>query len=224
MSYPILASVFFFTCFISIIGLVSLSFPKMRKIFLKKFKLFYLAWFLFYFIFIVLFTGPKDIEKYPISKSSLYTLPWETDVNHFVSQGNRSFVSHRDFYEYSWDFWMANGTKILAARSGKVIKIVDSLEGIGLKSNYISIEHVDGTRAIYAHIQKNSVPVKLGDEIKQGQVIARSGMVGQTINPHLHFAVINKEGTSSIPISFSDVLGGVPMAGNSYKGGIKSNK
>lgn len=58
--------------------------------------------------------------------------------------------------------------------------------------------------------------MKVGDQAKQGQPIALSGMVGQTIFPHVHFYVINKEGTSSIPISFGEVPGGVPMAGRFY--------
>ena len=48
---------------------------------------------------------------------------------------------------------------------------------------------------------------------KQGQPIALSGMVGQTIFPHLHFAVFNREETESLPIAFSEVRRGVPLAG-----------
>ncbi len=39
------------------------------------------------------------------------------------------------------------------------------------------------------------------------------------IFPHVHFLVINKEGTSPIPISFAEVPGGVPFAGRFYESG-----
>jgi hypothetical protein len=44
-------------------------------------------------------------------------------------------------------------------------------------------------------------------------------MVGQTIFPHVHFAVFNKEGSASLPISFNDVSGGIPLAGHFYVSG-----
>ena len=165
-------------------------------------------------MFICLFTGPTDLKEYPPQSSSPYRLPWKAGVSRFVAQGNRSFTSHRDFHLYAWDFVMPNGTEILAARDGRVREVEDSFDGIGLKSNFLIIEHEDGERSAYAHIRQSGALVKVGDQVKQGQPVALSGMVGQTIFPHVHFYVINKEGTSSIPISFSEVPGGVPMAGH----------
>ena len=60
---------------------------------------------------------------------------------------------------------------------------------------------------------------QLGDFVKQGQPIALSGMVGQTIFPHIHFVVFNKEDSASLPISFNDVPGGIPLAGHFYVSG-----
>ncbi len=111
---------------------------------------------------------------------------------------------------------MPIGTQVLAARDGTVTEIKESFDGIGFQSNYILIAHVDGTRAMYAHIKKNGSVVKLGDLVEQGQLIAYSGMVGQTINPHLHFVVFDKEGITSLPITFSDVPDGIPYAGRFY--------
>lgn len=110
---------------------------------------------------------------------------------------------------------MPNGTEILAARDGKVVEIIDTANGIGLVSNFISIEHEDGARSTYAHIQKGGARVKIGDSVRQGQVIALSGMVGQTIFPHVHFYVVGKNGLA-LPVSFQDVEDGVPLAGHTY--------
>lgn len=216
--YLILATLFFLTIVICILLFTGfLLKPKIWQRNLYKIKFFCALWFVPYCIFILFFTGPVELAKYPPNEMSLYKLPWKANVTRFVSQGNRSFTSHRGLHLYSWDFWMPIGTEILAARDGKVVKVEDRFNGIGLNSNFITIEHDDGTHAIYAHIKHLGSIAKVNMNIKQGQLIAYSGMVGQTINPHLHFVVLNKEETFSIPISFSDVPGGVPFAGHFYK-------
>lgn len=139
-----------------------------------------------------------------------------------MAQGNRSFTSHREFHEFAWDFVMPNGTEILAAREGQVVELEDRFSGIGLKSNFIFIEHEDGELSVYAHIQRDGALANVGDQVRRGQPIALSGMVGQTIFPHLHFYVTNPQRTSSIPISFEEIPGGVPLAGRFYTSGNDS--
>lgn len=173
-------------------------------------------WFVTYFIFIIFFTGPKNLSLYPDPTSSPYKLPWKEGVARFVAQGNNSFTSHRNLHLHAWDFIMANGTPVLAARGGEVDEVVQNFDGIGFDSNYIHIRHDDGSVGGYAHIKKDSSFVKVGEKIYQGQPIALSGMVGQTIMPHLHFYVLDEEKTASLPISFIDVPEGVPLAGRFY--------
>lgn len=219
MTYIILATIFFLTLIAGFINGIGLLFKKNK---FKKYNKIYIAWLSIYTLFIIFGTGPS-LNRARIQKNSPYKLPWQEGVEHFVSQGNKSFTSHRDLHLYAWDFWMPIGTKILASRSGKVIKVIDHFDGIGIESNLIKIEHLDKSKALYAHIKKHGSLVKEGDNILQGQVIALSGMVGQTINPHLHFVVFNKDETESIPISFSDVDGGVPLAGHFYTSQNKKN-
>ena len=159
------------------------------------------------------------MSLYPPKEFSHYKLPWKAGASRFIAQGNRSFISHRDFSQYAWDFVMPNGTEILAARDGQVFEVEDGFDGIGLNSNFVIIRHNDGESSVYAHILHGGALIKVGDLVKRGQPIALSGMVGQTIFPHLHFSVINKKGTSSIPISFLDVQDGVPLAGQFYTSG-----
>ena len=180
-----------------------------------------LAWFVPYALFCAALTGPTDLARYPPAAESPYRLPWAAGVERCVAQGNRGITSHRGLHHFAWDFIMANGTPILAARSGVVAEVVDHHQGIGFAANLISVEHRDGTRAGYAHIQKNSAMFRVGDQVRRGQPIARSGMVGQTVFPHLHFYVRNREGTASIPISFNEVPAGVPLFGRCYRSNNK---
>jgi murein DD-endopeptidase MepM/ murein hydrolase activator NlpD len=179
----------------------------------------YAVWFITYSMFILFFTGPLDSQTYQPQANSPYKLPWQSGIKRLVVQGNRSFTSHRDRNLFAWDFLMANGTQILASRAGKVTEIKQDFDGIGLNSNFVIIEHEDGQRSGYFHIQHKSSLVHVGDVVKQGQPIALSGMVGQTIFPHVHFAVFNKENSASLPITFNDVPEGIPLAGHFYISG-----
>lgn len=55
--------------------------------------------------------------------------------------------------------------------------------------NYVMIEHSDGTRTLYGHMYENSITVKSGDVVKQGQVIGKMGSSGRSTGTHLHFEV-----------------------------------
>jgi murein DD-endopeptidase MepM/ murein hydrolase activator NlpD len=223
--YPALAFIFFLTIIISILILVGLiSRPLIWKNNQLKIRLFCAFWFTPYIIFILFFTGPTDLSLYPSHENSPYKLPWKAGISHFVAQGNRSFTSHRGLFFYAWDFVMPIGTEILSARDGQVFKVVDHFDGIGLNSNVIEILHDDGQRSIYAHIQLHGALVHEGEKVRQGQPIALSGLVGQTTEPHLHFAVLDSAGTASLPISFNDVTSGVPLAGHFYTSGNEPKK
>lgn len=215
--YPFLAVVFFLSLLIGTLLTMGLILkPPFWRHYLSRIRIFTALWFTPYFIFILFFTGPLDLSKYPAQSSSPYKLPWQAGVTRILSQGNRSFTSHRGLHLYAWDFVMPIGTKVLAAREGTVLEIEQSFSTVGLNGNSILIRHNDGEVSGYFHIQKNGALVKVGDQVAQGQPIALSGMTGQTTLPHLHFVVFNPEQTASIPISFQDVSTGVPLAGHFY--------
>jgi len=126
-------------------------------------------------------------------KEFIYSLPFENNSSFLVYQGYNGSFSHQN--ENALDFEMPIGTKILAVRDGIVIKVIDENsktcdKKVCIKyNNYIIIYHKDGTFSEYAHIKKEGAMVKRGDEIKKGQVIAKSGNVGYSSGPHLHFQV-----------------------------------
>jgi len=47
-----------------------------------------------------------------------------------------------------------------------------------------------GYFAFYAHLQKNSVTVRVGDQVKKGTVLGKLGNSGNTSGPHLHFHIM----------------------------------
>ena len=125
--------------------------------------------------------------------SYVYALPYENKTTHLLIQGYFSHFSHRE--RAALDFKMKRGTKILAARDGVVVRVKEDGNKGGLNKKYrpygnnIVIQHADGSRAGYWHLQYNGALVNVGDSVKTGQVIALSGKTGYTALPHLHFLV-----------------------------------
>ena len=74
----------------------------------------------------------------------------------------------------------------------------------GVQSGYgkiVKIRHVNGYETRYAHL--NKIYVKKGQKVKQGEVIAQSGMSGRVTGPHLHFE-IRRNGKHMNPMKIVD--------------------
>lgn len=132
-----------------------------------------------------------DVTVTDYDKNFVYDLPFQQGKSFVLSQGYNGKFSHKN--ENALDFTMPEGTDVLAARDGKIVEIVqhNSISCPTSKcneyNNYVTIMHSDGTFSSYIHIQKNSVKFNLGDEVKRGDIIAKSGNVGWSNGPHLHF-------------------------------------
>jgi len=125
--------------------------------------------------------------------SFVYHLPYEENKTHLLVQGYFSQYTH--MHRAALDFKMKKGTKVCAVRDGVVMRIKKdgNRGGTNIKyrpeGNYIVIQHEDSTRSGYWHLKHDSIFVKVGDVVKQGQVIGLSGRSGYTYFPHLHFIV-----------------------------------
>lgn len=125
--------------------------------------------------------------------SYVYALPFEEGKSFRVIQGYFSRFTHKE--RAALDFNMKKGTKILAAREGVVVRVKEDGTRGGLKKkfrshgNNIVIQHPDGSRAGYWHIQHDGALVNVGDTVQKGQLIAYSGKTGYAFVPHLHFLV-----------------------------------
>jgi murein DD-endopeptidase MepM/ murein hydrolase activator NlpD len=126
---------------------------------------------------------------------SPYILPYPVGRQYKVSlkycQRNSS---HSD--QLSYDFAMALGDEVTAARSGRVVKLDEHFTDDGTDSgamdyNFIMILHEDGTVAFYAHLMQDSILVEIGEWVEAGQPIARVGFSGMPrgVPPCLHFGV-----------------------------------
>lgn len=80
------------------------------------------------------------------------------------------------------------GTKIKSATNGEVVLVSSE----GDYGNHLKVQ-IGEVSIIYAHC--NSIYVKEGDKITQGQEIAEVGSTGNSTGPHLHFEVRISERT-----------------------------
>ena len=132
-----------------------------------------------------------------------------------LTQGANGQYSHfTPKGRYAVDIAMPEGTPIVAARGGMVVKIKNEQSGRGNNpaGNFVRIMHDDGTMGVYLHLMKGSVAVREGQRVESGTRIARSGNTGNSTGPHLHFVVQRNVGLAieSIPFDFSQPVNSLP--------------
>ena len=91
------------------------------------------------------------------------------------------------------DFTPGNGAPIFAIASGVVVA---SELGRGY-GQYVYIEHeINGQNvlSVYAHMQRGSSPLQVGDQVQVGDFVGLVGNTGTSTGPHLHLEIrINDE-------------------------------
>ncbi len=117
------------------------------------------------------------------------TMVWPTKGS--VTQGYRA--GH-----YAIDIADASKPPIWAAASGTVVKVSTGTWGGGY-GNHIIIDHGNGLKSLYAHME--TVSVSQGQTVSQGQVVGKMGRTGRVYGRtgiHLHFEV-HKNGVKQNP-------------------------
>lgn len=82
------------------------------------------------------------------------------------------------------DIGAGEGTSVIAARAGKVVFCDDYLKGFG---KTVIIDHADGYQTVYSY--NSDITVKVGDTVRQRDVIAKVGSSGRAKEPMLHFEI-----------------------------------
>lgn len=81
------------------------------------------------------------------------------------------------------DFAVAPGTDILSVDDGKAVEIPPFAVAYGMT---VVVQHSWG-RSYYGHL--SAMKIKVGDQVKKGEVIGLSGNTGLSTGPHLHFSI-----------------------------------
>lgn len=103
---------------------------------------------------------------------------------------NKNSAAHKGV-----DLASNKGNIVTTKAKGKVVRS-EWVTGYG---NFIEIDHENGFKTKYAHLNKSYV--QKGDIVDQGQKIAEVGSTGRSTGPHLHYEVLYK-GTNVDPMAF----------------------
>lgn len=115
----------------------------------------------------------------------------------YLSQGNNG-LTHRGRSAYAYDLAVPIGTPVYAMQSGQVVGLRDRYPDTGgdrskfSKFNYVMIQHQDGHRSVYMHLQQDfnaSVNLHEAKWVTTGELIGYSGNSGWSLGPHLHIEV-----------------------------------
>jgi murein DD-endopeptidase MepM/ murein hydrolase activator NlpD len=83
------------------------------------------------------------------------------------------------------DFAVPSGTPVMAAGSGTVAFAGYS----GEYGNLVVINHGNNYATAYAHLSRFTSGMRSGARVRQGDVVAYSGMTGLATGPHLHYEI-----------------------------------
>lgn len=101
-------------------------------------------------------------------------------------------------FHYGVDLAGDKGTPIVASRSGTVVMATyDDSSGY-----YVVIDHLDGYRSVYMHMDKYIVGA--GQFVVAGQLIGYCGNTGVSTGDHLHFGIY-KNGQTVNPADYIDM-------------------
>jgi murein DD-endopeptidase MepM/ murein hydrolase activator NlpD len=83
------------------------------------------------------------------------------------------------------DFAAPSGTPVLAASDGEVVQI-GWLSGYG---RVVTLQHPEDRSTRYAHLSAFAPGLKLGDRVRQGEMIGKVGRTGIATGNHLHYEI-----------------------------------
>lgn len=123
-----------------------------------------------------------------------FAIDWvKLDDSGRIASGDGSRVEDYAYY----------GTEIHSVADGTVVTLYDEADtqvpnqppaGLAPESiggNMVVVDIGGGSFAFYAHMQRGSLRVKLGDRVTTGQVLGLLGNTGNTTAPHLHFHLMD---------------------------------
>lgn len=172
-------------------------------------------------------------KRYGRRGKILYQLPFYGTWH--VMQGEHGKHTHKGTQAHAYDFIVVNeqgksfrglglaledyycfGLPVLAPAAGKIAAAVNTvkdnppgtLNEAENWGNYVIIEHADGEFTEISHFKEQGIVVKVGDQVRQGQVLGLCGNSGYSAQPHLHIQRQKGSfiGAETMPLRFINVV------------------
>jgi len=109
------------------------------------------------------------------------------------------------------------GKEVVAPADGIIIQIIDGAidvlpgerdRGVGV-GNMIIIDHQNSEYSLLCHFKYQSMKVRVGDVIKQGDLLGLCGNTGNTSEPHIHYNLQDgprMHTAQALPASFYKII------------------
>jgi murein DD-endopeptidase MepM/ murein hydrolase activator NlpD len=106
---------------------------------------------------------------------------------HAFGGGDARFGAGRKGHEHQGqDVLAAEGTPVVAPLAGTIIARDYQASAAGF---YLAMDAADGRSFFFAHCQKDTFAVTVGQAVAVGQQLCRVGQTGDASGPHLHFEI-----------------------------------
>ena len=135
---------------------------------------------------------PDGIKPKEIITGTKYIAQKVAPIPGVVGEGNFMWPTVGVITQrYSWyhpavDIANASNPAVVAAATGSVVIAGWNAGGYG---NYVVLDHGNGFQTLYGHMLNNSIVVKAGDKVTQGQKLGTMGSTGRSTGTHLHFEI-----------------------------------
>lgn len=109
------------------------------------------------------------------------------------------------------------GVEVVSPGAGVIAQVVDGSfdcdpgdadRSVGV-GNMIMIDHQNGEFSLLCHFKHNSIRVKIGDSVKQGEILGLCGNTGNTTQPHIHYNLqdnLRGYNANALPAQFEKIL------------------
>lgn len=157
---------------------------------------------------------------------SLYSLPIKVGTTSTIIQSYCRVRTGGPHDTFAYDFELAMGDTIYAARDGLAYRVQESYQdgnGVPGRENFVYVEHADGTVIRYVHLMHNGALVTPGTQVAAGQAIGLNGLTGATSSPHLHFEMFRSRDFSGKPIDVLKAMS-LPVNFRNAEGPLDANR
>lgn len=125
----------------------------------------------------------------PAQKNAFDLLIKNEKGNTFKTNGK----TNEDFYAFN--------KELFAPCDGTVVSVIDGIKdnepgifnSVHILGNSVIIQTANNEYLFFAHFKQNSIVVKQGQKVKQGQLLGHCGNSGRSSEPHLHFHIQNTQ-------------------------------
>lgn len=131
--------------------------------------------------------GDGDVSYYsadgrPLKKAFMRTPVDFTRISSTFGMRNHPILGYMRMHK-GVDYAAPMGTPIYAAGDG-VIKFRGIKHGYG---NFVVIQHNKDISTAYGHMSRFAANERIGEHVRQGEIIGYVGMTGMATGPHLHY-------------------------------------